>query len=344
MAGPISGASRANGAMLITRYSRTCSREASGLRLKNSEPASDTATSASAAPDSAWASAKRLSPGVHTTRAGSRRRSAVEHHAPMLPLSVPPPSRPPPTGFEPKSRPEVAMNRPQNCVRAADSGVGPPGQAKRLARAAASVWTAVDGGSGQGAPRGQLDGAVVVAPRALDDAVDEERVERVRRPDAEDPRAVLLAQDLGPPGVDEQQGLPRADEADDRRIAVVVSGGDRQVGQVDERLAVLGAEPPQRRGRPSDGAIVARPSVPAHDGDLVGRRRSEPGQVATHEVVDGVVVVEVRLGTDPRLGERVQVGPAALPRARRRDPNEVDVHPDAVDQARARRRRRAPCG
>ena len=30
--------------------------------------------------------------------------------------------------------------------------------------------------------------------------------------------------------------------------------------------------------------------------------------------------------TDPRLGERVQIGPAALPRARRRDPDEVEEH------------------
>ena len=76
MAGPISGARRANGAMLMSRYSSTCSREASGLRLKNSEPARDTATSASAAPASVWARAKRSRPGVHTIRAGSRRRTA----------------------------------------------------------------------------------------------------------------------------------------------------------------------------------------------------------------------------------------------------------------------------
>ena len=50
-------------------------REASGLRLKNSEPASDTATIASAAPEKHWAQAKRFSPGLQTPRDGMRRRS-----------------------------------------------------------------------------------------------------------------------------------------------------------------------------------------------------------------------------------------------------------------------------
>ena len=76
MAGPMNGASRANGAMLITRYSSTWSRDADGLRLKKSEPASETATSASAAPPRAWAAAMRFSPGVQTTRVGMRRRNS----------------------------------------------------------------------------------------------------------------------------------------------------------------------------------------------------------------------------------------------------------------------------
>ena len=62
--------------MLMTRYSSTCWREASGLRLKNSEPASDTATSASAAPARVCDSVKRSKAGVHTVRAGRRRRTA----------------------------------------------------------------------------------------------------------------------------------------------------------------------------------------------------------------------------------------------------------------------------
>ena len=76
MAGPMNGARSANGAMLITRYSSTWSRDADGLRLKKSEPASETATSASAAPPSAWATAMRFSPGVQTTLVGMRRRNS----------------------------------------------------------------------------------------------------------------------------------------------------------------------------------------------------------------------------------------------------------------------------
>ena len=176
--------------------------------------------------------------------------------------------------------------------------------------------------------------AVVVAPRALDDAVDEERVEGVRRPDAEDPRAILLAQDDGPAGVDEQQGLPRADEPDDRRIAVVVSGWGAAVWQVDEHLAVLGAEPAQRQALERRGDVARR--HPRPQGDLVDRRRPEAGRGS--DARGGPwrrSSSRSGSGTDPRLGERVQIGPAALPRPRRRDPDEIEERADAVEQARA---------
>src|SRR3954453_11228798 len=60
MNGPINGATRANGAKLISRYSSTLLRAASGLIEKNSDPASDTTIATSPAVINACVLARRL--------------------------------------------------------------------------------------------------------------------------------------------------------------------------------------------------------------------------------------------------------------------------------------------
>ncbi len=60
IAGPTSGATTANGAIVSTRYSATLSRAAPDGIEKNSVPASDTVTSVSVATENAWTRASRV--------------------------------------------------------------------------------------------------------------------------------------------------------------------------------------------------------------------------------------------------------------------------------------------
>ena len=83
-----------------------------------------------------------------------------------------------------------------------------------------------------------------------------------------------------------------------------------------------------RSSRASDGGRRSRGGRPVNDDDVLGGRRAEAGEVAGDEVVDRVLVAERGRRADPVLGERVEVGPAALPRARRRRAHEVDPQPD----------------
>src|SRR3954469_1274998 len=70
MNGPINGATRANGAKLISRYSSTLLRAASGLMEKNSDPASDTTIATSPAVISACVLASRLNGDTYVAGGG----------------------------------------------------------------------------------------------------------------------------------------------------------------------------------------------------------------------------------------------------------------------------------
>src|SRR6188768_2258214 len=81
---------------------------------------------------------------------------------------------------------------------------------------------------GQLAERGQLNSVLFEAPGAGDLTVEKERVDRVRGADVEDLLAVLLGQDSGPAGVDQQRGVPDGEEARrHRRLGV----GERGAGE-----------------------------------------------------------------------------------------------------------------
>ena len=163
-------------------------------------------------------------------------------------------------------------------------------------------------------------------PGAGDAAVDEERVHRLRRLDAEDTGAVLLRKDLRAAGMDEQRRVPGREEADrGRRLGV----GQRQPRQVDELAARLVAKARAARARPSAADDrLDRQARPV--GDLRRRRRPEAAQVAADELARRLGRASSSgSGADPVLGEREQVGPAALPGPRRRHADEVepDAHP-----------------
>ena len=124
---------------------------------------------------------------------------------------------------------------------------------------------------------------VLVAPRARDLAVDEERVHGVGGPNVEDTRPVALGKDLRPPRVDEQRRVPDGQEAH-RSGRVLV--GQRQPREVDELPAVLVLEAPQlealerlrwsssRRGSPSRRSLPgARGRSPAGSGGRAARSR-----------------------------------------------------------------------
>src|SRR5215204_6864251 len=86
------------------------------------------------------------------------------------------------------------------------------------------------------------DPIAVASPGTCDLAVEEQRVDRVRRLDVEDLGAMLLREDLRMPGMDEECRVPDRQEAR-RRGCVGIR--ERRAGQVDELLAVLAAEAPE---------------------------------------------------------------------------------------------------
>ena len=170
-------------------------------------------------------------------------------------------------------------------------------------------------GGGEPAERAELDPAVHVLPGPGDGAVEREGRERLRRLGVEDLRPVLLGQDAGAAGVDEQARVPRAEEA---RRGGRVRVGARRAGDVEQVAVALEVE------AVDDGGGEA-----GERGDVLGGGGAEAGEVAPHEVLLRGPLADLRRA-DPVLGERVEVGPPPLPRARRRRPHEVDPQPDAV--------------
>src|SRR6266576_3879407 len=97
------------------------------------------------------------------------------------------------------------------------------------------------GAGAPGGPRGpweRFDGDVpaVITPRAGHRSVDEEGVDRLRPLRVEDTVAELLGQDLGPPGVDQQRGIPDRQEANGGRGLRV---GQRGIVRVQQATALL---------------------------------------------------------------------------------------------------------
>src|SRR5581483_10211605 len=74
--GPSTGATRANGVIVTSRYSATCGRADSAGTVKNREPASATATKASPARLAAYARARVVNGARDDTVAVNRRREA----------------------------------------------------------------------------------------------------------------------------------------------------------------------------------------------------------------------------------------------------------------------------
>src|SRR2546430_982413 len=76
----------------------------------------------------------------------------------------------------------------------------------------------------------------VRTPRAGHRSVDEEGIDRLRPLRVEDTVAELLGQDLGPPGVHQQGGIPDRQEANGGRGLRV---GQRGIVQVQQATALL---------------------------------------------------------------------------------------------------------
>ena len=152
-------------------------------------------------------------------------------------------------------------------------------------------------------------------------------------------RAVLLGQDQRAARVGEQRRRPRCGRK--RTGAGVSASGSGRSGQVEELRAVLGLEaaqlePLERRLDVLDGR--ARPSWrcrPCAAGP-------EPGQVARDEVVERVVR-RPSGGAEPVLGEPEEVRAAPLPRARRRDADQVDPQRRCRGRPPCRSAPRSPC-
>ncbi len=146
----------------------------------------------------------------------------------------------------------------------------------------------------------------------------------MRGPDVEDAAAVALGQDLGAPGVHQQVGVPGGQEAGRGRRALLGQGRAGQVEQLPALLVAEPAGPDPLQHRAQRGQGQAGPAAQVAEG-----RRAEPGQVAADQVLEGVGLGDPP-GPEPVGGQPVEVGPAALPGARRRDPDHVHPEPDAV--------------
>ena len=96
---------------------------------------------------------------------------------------------------------------------------------------------------------------------AGDGAVDEVRPDRERVLGAEDPRPVLLGQEAGPAGVDEQDRVPVRQEAD-RRGRVGIRAAARPAGRRARGRPRRGSEP---ASSPSPPRCTSATEMPAHE-------------------------------------------------------------------------------
>ena len=123
--------------------------------------------------------------------------------------------------------------------------------------------------------------------------------------------------------------------------AGVFGSGSGAPRQVEQLLAVLGAEPPQLEPRQRRSSAATREPGPARDVLARTPGRSRRGSGATSSSIASPAVTARR--SEPVLREGVQVGPPPLPRARRRRPHQVDPQPDAARAVRlADAARRSP--
>ena len=168
------------------------------------------------------------------------------------------------------------------------------------------------------------NGSIVAVrpPRARDGAVDEERADRLRHLRVEDPRAGAprAGSGCGARG----RAAPRPRWAGSAPApACRGRGAARRAG----RAARCRPRRSNRRSRVERRLDVAR-RQPGPVGDVGLGRGPVAGQVARDEVSSAA---SGRLGGPTHvLGEPVEIGAAALPRARRRHPHEVEPHADAV--------------
>ena len=91
----------------------------------------------------------------------------------------------------------------------------------------------------------------------------------------------------------------------------------------------------RRSSRRSSAAATCPLAEPRPAADLGHRGGAEPAQVLTHHLDPGVSFAELRLRADPALGVGEQVGAAAIPGARRRNPHQLEPEAEAVDTTRA---------
>ena len=128
---------------------------------------------------------------------------------------------------------------------------------------------------GQPAERLDLHPPLLVAPRAGDLAVDEERVHGVGGPRVEDAWAVALREDPRAPRVDEQRRVPHRQEAHrSRRVRV----GQRGAREVDELLALLVLEPPQLESARAPASIVRHVQTRPSRRSRAGRAGPKPAR------------------------------------------------------------------
>jgi hypothetical protein len=135
-------------------------------------------------------------------------------------------------------------------------------------------------------------------------------------------RPVLIREDGGAPGVNQERRVPGRQEA----AAPGCWRRQRRAGHVEQLLAGFRAKPaqPEPPGRRRDlGRVEPRPAR-----DVAGGRGAEPTQITTDEVVEGGVRPHLPWA-EPVLGRGVEVGAALRPGPRRRGANKLDPQADA---------------
>ena len=131
----------------------------------------------------------------------------------------------------------------------------------------------------------------------------------------------------GPASMDEQVRVPVREEAD-RRGRVLVRGGTS--GEVDQLAAPL--VPVRHEGEIRRSPLRVDHADPGPVGDVLPRRRPESPEVRADEVLQPLLLGRV-VRADPVLREGEPVGAPALPRARRRDADEVHPVAQRPDEA-----------
>src|SRR3954470_9783451 len=158
-----------------------------------------------------------------------------------------------------------------------------------------------------------------MAPRPGDATVDEKGRDGLRGLRVEDLWAVLLRQDPGAAGVDEQRGVPGGQEPDGGGRLWIGQGRARQV----EELGAVFRGETAKLELLEDGADPLR--VQAHPvGELGERGGTEGCEMAAGDRVNPARLVEPgRRWPEPGLRSRVEIRPPALPRSGRRHPDQV---------------------